>query len=85
MSSSLYKLKQLIEQLENLEQQKTELSEDIRDILAGAKGEGFDIPTIKQVLKIRRMKPEEVSEKEELLHLYLNALRHQPHQNSQES
>jgi uncharacterized protein (UPF0335 family) len=43
--------------------------------MAEAKGEGFDVKILRQVLRVRKMKPEERNEQEELLHLYLSALR----------
>lgn len=75
---SLEKLRQYIERLEYLDEQKTSLMDDISDTMAEAKGEGFDVKVIRQVLKIRKMKPEERNEQEELLHLYLSALRQEP-------
>lgn len=72
------KLRQYIERLEYLEEQKTGLMEDISETMAEAKGEGFDVKVIRQVLKIRKMKPEERNEQEELLHLYLSALHQAP-------
>ncbi len=79
---SLEKLRQYIERLEYLDEQKTSLMEDITETMAEAKGEGFDVKVIRQVLKIRKMKPEERNEQEELLHLYLSALRHDASKNT---
>ena len=75
MSISLEKLEQFIERLENLEEQKAGIMEDISNTMAEAKGEGFDVKILRQVLRVRKMKPEERNEQEELLHLYLSALR----------
>ena len=72
--SSPEKLRQIIERLENLEQEKINLLESIREVLAEAKDEGFNTKIIRQVLKIRKMKPQEVDEQEHLLQTYLNAL-----------
>jgi|LauGreDrversion4_2_1035121.scaffolds.fasta_scaffold814783_1 uncharacterized protein (UPF0335 family) len=74
MSVSLEKLRQTVERLEALEQQKADLMDDVRDVMAEAKNEGFDLKVLRQVLKVRKMKPEDLSEQEELLSLYLNAL-----------
>ena len=74
MSISLEKLRQTVERLEALEQQKIELMDDMRDVMAEAKNEGFDPKVLRQVLRVRKMKPEDLSEQEELLNLYLNAL-----------
>jgi uncharacterized protein (UPF0335 family) len=71
---SSQQLKQTIEKIERLEEEKTQISEHIKDVFAEAKSEGFDVKTIKSVLKLRKMKPEDMSEQEELLELYLQAL-----------
>jgi uncharacterized protein (UPF0335 family) len=67
-------LKSFMEKIENLEQDKTELLETIRDVFAEAKAEGFDVKVMRQLLKMRRMKKEELAEQEELLDLYRQAL-----------
>lgn len=63
-----------IERLERLEDEKRDVSDQIKDVFAEAKGEGFDIKTMRQVLKLRRMKPHDRSEQEELLEVYKAAL-----------
>jgi uncharacterized protein (UPF0335 family) len=68
------RLKSFIERLERLEDEKRDISEQIKDVFAEAKGEGFDIKTLRQVLKLRRMKPHDRTEQEELLELYKSAL-----------
>ncbi len=67
-------LRQFIERIENLEQEKAELAEQIRDAMAEAKAEGFDVKTLRQLLRIRKMKKEDLAEQEELLELYRRAL-----------
>lgn len=67
-------LKGLIERIERLEQEKATISEHIRDIYAEAKGFGFDIKIIRQVIKIRKMDRQELEEQEELLDIYRQAL-----------
>ncbi|MBY0293535.1 MAG: DUF2312 domain-containing protein [Alphaproteobacteria bacterium] len=67
-------LKSFIERIERLEEEKAELGDQIRDVFAEAKGSGFDIKIIRQVLKIRKMETQERLEQEELLDLYLTAL-----------
>lgn len=67
-------LRQYIEKVERLEEEKAELMEAIREVFAEAKGNGFDVKIMKQVLKLRKMKQEELMEQEELLTLYLQAL-----------
>lgn len=67
-------LKSFVERIERLEEEKVALGEQIRDVFAEAKGSGFDIKIIRQVLKIRKMETQERLEQEELLDLYLAAL-----------
>ena len=67
-------LKSFIERIETLEEEKMAVGEQIRDVFAEAKGMGFDIKIIRQVLKIRKLETQERLEQEELLDLYLTAL-----------
>jgi len=71
---SISALRQLIEKIERLEEQKAELMDAIREVFAEAKGGGFDVKIMKQVLKMRKMKQEDLMEQGELLTLYLQAL-----------
>jgi len=67
-------LRAFIERIERLEEEKVALAEQMRDVFAEAKGTGFDVKTIRQVLKIRKMETQERQEQAELLDLYLAAL-----------
>jgi uncharacterized protein (UPF0335 family) len=67
-------LKSLIERIERLEEEKTALSADIREIYAEAKGNGFDTKIIRQVIRIRRLDKADRQEQEAVLDLYLSAL-----------
>lgn len=68
------RLKSFVERLERLEDEKRDLLDQIKDVLAEAKGEGFDVKTLRQVLKLRKMKPHDRTEQEELLEVYKAAL-----------
>lgn len=68
------RLKSFIERIERLEEDKAGIADDIKDVFAEAKGTGFDIKVMRQVLKMRKMKVEDRREQEELLDLYLHAL-----------
>ncbi len=68
------RLRSIIERVERLEEEKTSLSNDIKDIMAEAKSAGFDTKVIKQLIKIRKQEPSEVEEQETLLDLYKKAL-----------
>jgi uncharacterized protein (UPF0335 family) len=67
-------LKSFIERVERLEEEKAAVAEQIREVFGEAKGMGFDIKIIRQVIKIRKMETQERLEQEELLDLYLSAL-----------
>lgn len=67
-------LRLFIEKIERLEEEKSELMENIREVFSEAKSVGFDIKVMKQVLKLRKMKKEDLVEQEELLDLYKAAL-----------
>ena len=68
------RLRSFVERLERLEDERKDVGERISDVLAEAKGEGFDVKTLRQVLRIRRMKPADRNEQEELLEIYKTAL-----------
>jgi len=71
---SVQQLRSFVERVERLEDEKTELAAQIREVLAEAKGEGFDTKTIRQIIRMRRMKREDLAEQEALLDLYRQAL-----------
>lgn len=68
------KLRQYIAQLEQLEREKSQIAEHIKDVYTVAKSTGFDTKTIRQVLKIRKLDNAKRQEQEELLETYLHAL-----------
>lgn len=67
-------LRAVIERIEKLEEEKAGIAADISDVLAEAKGNGFDVKIIRQILKLRRMDKAEREEQENVLDLYLRAL-----------
>lgn len=68
------RLKQLVERIERLEEEKKGLADDVKDVYAEAKGVGFDAPTIRRIVKLRKMEPQKVQEQDELLELYKSAI-----------
>jgi uncharacterized protein (UPF0335 family) len=68
------KLKSFVERIERLETEKAELSADVREVYAEAKGNGFDTKIMRQVIKLRKMEPADRTEQDELLDLYRKAL-----------
>lgn len=67
-------LRLFIEKIERLEEEKNDLQENIKEVYAEAKSSGFDPKIMKQIIKLRKMKEEDVSEQEELLEIYKQAL-----------
>ena len=67
-------LRAVVERIERLEEEKKEVSEQIKEVYAEAKGNGFDAKTLRKIVALRKKKPEERSEEEAMLELYMNAL-----------
>ena len=67
-------LRAFIERIERLEEEKASLMEDIREVYAEAKGTGFDPKVMRQVVRIRKMEPDQRQELEYVLDTYLSAL-----------
>lgn len=68
------RLKAFIERVERLEEEKAALAEDIKDIMAEAKGTGFDTKTMRKIIRLRKMDRQKREEEEELLELYKSAI-----------
>ena len=67
-------LTSIIERVERLEEEKKEVAEQIKEVYAEAKANGFDTKTIRKVVGLRKKPTEERQEEEALLDLYLSAL-----------
>ncbi len=68
------KLKQFVERIERLEEEKAGIAADVKDVYSEAKGEGFDTKIIRKVISLRKKDRQERQEEEELLELYKAAL-----------
>ncbi|HJS32427.1 MAG TPA: DUF2312 domain-containing protein [Alphaproteobacteria bacterium] len=68
------KLKSLVERIERLEGERSELGADIREVFSEAKGSGFDVKIMRQLIRLRRMDNAARQEQDELLELYRRAL-----------
>ena len=73
-ASAQNQLRQLIEQIERLEEEKKALSCDIRDKFAESKALGFDVKVMRQVLRLRKKSQSERQEEDTILDVYLHAL-----------
>jgi uncharacterized protein (UPF0335 family) len=63
-----------IERIERIEEELKELSEAKKEVLNEAKGEGFDVKILKEILRLRRQDQDKRDEQESLLDLYLRAI-----------
>jgi uncharacterized protein (UPF0335 family) len=67
-------LKAFIERIERLEEEKKALGEDIKDVYAKAKGNGYDVKIVRKIISIRKQDETKRREEEEILDLYLSSL-----------
>jgi uncharacterized protein (UPF0335 family) len=67
-------LKSYIERIERLEEEKKALAEDVKEVYAEAKANGFDTKIMRQVIRLRKMDASDRAEQEELLELYKAAI-----------
>lgn len=67
-------LRAFIERVERLEEEKRALADDIKDVFAEAKGNGFDTKIMRKIVALRRQDADERKEQEAILDLYMNAL-----------
>jgi uncharacterized protein (UPF0335 family) len=68
------RLKSFVERIERLEEEKAALAGDIREVYAEAKGTGFDIKVLRQIIRLRKMDTSDRAEMEELIDVYKRAL-----------
>lgn len=68
------RLRNLVERIERLEEERRAISGDIKDIYTEAKSAGFDPKVLRQIISIRQKDPSEVLEQEALLEVYKRAL-----------
>ena len=67
-------LRSFVERVERLEEEKEALSQDIREVYAEAKAHGFDVKTMRQIVRLRKIDSSDRAEQEALLDLYKRAL-----------
>jgi uncharacterized protein (UPF0335 family) len=67
-------LKSFVERIERLEEEKKTIADDIKDVYAEAKGNGFDTKVLRKVIQLRRQDQNERAEEDAVLDLYMQAL-----------
>ncbi len=73
-ASAQNQLRQLVEQIERLEEEKKAPAGDIRDKYLEAKGMGFDVKALRQIVRMRKKSATERNEEEAILEVYMHAL-----------
>jgi uncharacterized protein (UPF0335 family) len=67
-------LRQFIERIEQLDAEKADLAEQAKEVMAEAKGRGYDTKVIRKVIALRKRKPDEIAEEEAIMEMYKAAL-----------
>ena len=67
-------LRQFIERYEQLESEKKDVAEQQKELMAEAKGRGYDTKVMRKVVALRKRKPDEIAEEEAVLEMYKQAL-----------
>ena len=67
-------LRRLVDQIERLDEERRAIVEDIKDKMAEAKSEGFDVKVLRRVLAMRKKEPAERDEEQALIDVYCQAL-----------
>ena len=68
------RLRSFIERIERLEEEKTDIAQDIKEVYAEAKSTGFDVKTMRKLVRLRKMDTEKRREEEDLLDVYKAAV-----------
>ncbi|MEE4211822.1 MAG: DUF2312 domain-containing protein [Parvularcula sp.] len=68
------RLRLFLERVERLEEDKKGIMDDIKEVYAEAKGEGYDTKVMRQIIRLRKMDRADRQEQEALLELYLSAI-----------
>lgn len=73
-ASAQAQLRQFVEQIERLEEEKKQTASDIRDKYLEAKAVGFDVKALRQIVRLRKKSKDERQEEESILEVYMHAL-----------
>ena len=73
-STAQTQLKTIVERIERLEEDKAGIMADLKEVYAEAKGNGFDVKTLRKVVRIRKQDRAKRLEEEAILDLYLSAI-----------
>lgn len=68
------RLRLLVERVERLEEEKKGITDDIKDVYGEAKAVGYDAKIMRQIVRLRKIKPDDLRERNAILQVYANAL-----------
>lgn len=68
------RLRLLVERVERLEDEKKGIADDIKDVYAEAKAVGYDTKIMREIIRLRKMKPDDLRERNALLNVYASEL-----------
>ncbi len=74
MNVTAEELRQFIERAEQLDAEKKDIAEHIKEVFAEAKGRGYDTKVMRKVIALRKRKPDEIAEEEAIIDMYRHAL-----------
>lgn len=67
-------LRQFVERLEQLDAEKRDIADQAKEVKAEAKGRGYSTAMISEIVKMRKLKPDDLAEREAILDMYKSAL-----------
>ena len=67
-------LRQFIERLEELDEEKRGIADEQKEVMAEAKGRGYDTKILRKIIALRKRKPDDIAEEDAILDLYKSAL-----------
>jgi uncharacterized protein (UPF0335 family) len=67
-------LKAIVERIEHLEEDKKAIADDIKDVYAEAKGNGYDTKALRKIIRLRKQDKNQRAEEEAILETYMHAL-----------
>jgi uncharacterized protein (UPF0335 family) len=73
-SATAQELRQFVERVERLEAEKKDIAEQITEVLAEAKGRGYDTKVLRKIIALRKRDADDIAEEEAILEMYMSAL-----------
>lgn len=67
-------LRQFIERVERLEAEKKDIADQVKEVMAEAKGRGYDTKVMRKVISLRKRDKDDIAEEEAILEMYMSAL-----------